>query len=172
MLTQFTWQQFLVAISVLSLVWYCSIILLFYRKELKRILSGKPLKESRADPLPHRWEDKVDHLEPAAEEPLMGKAKLPDGVSVVEMDEIQFADPEMKTQRLGLIPDVIQEIKVILDILAKEDGDKKDFLALMQTVCENYPRVRSHPDLSAINDFITSNAPFHITQDEIENIWF
>lgn len=172
MLTQFSWQQFLVAISVLTLVWYCLIILIFYRKELKRLLNGKPLKENKSEPLPHRWDEKIDDLEQNTVDDLMGKSKLPDGVSVVEMDDIQFIEPDTKTQRLGLIPDVIEEIKTIFDILGKEDGTKQDFLQLMQTVKENYPKISSHPNLPQINDFITSNASFHLTQDEIENIWF
>lgn len=172
MLQQFTWQQFLVATSVLTLVWYCSIILIFYRKELKRILAGKPLKESRPDPLPHRWDEKFDELEPEDEENLMGKSKLPDGVSVVEMDDIQFVDPESKVKRLGMIPDVIEEIKTIFNILSREDGNKQDFFKLMETVKETYPSLSSNPSLPQINDFIISNASFHLTQDEMETIWY
>lgn len=172
MLTQFTWQQFLVAITVLSLIWYCSVILLFYRKELKRLLNGKPLNDSTSEPLAHRWAEKFDVLEQQAEDHLMGKSRLPDGVEIVGMDEIQFVEPDPKTQRLGLIPDVLEEVKTIFDILSKEDGNKQDFLALMQTVKENYPKIASHPNLPQVNDFIISNASFHLSPDELENIWY
>lgn len=169
MLQQFTWQQFLVAISVLSLVWYCTIFLLYYRSELKAFLSGKSPKEDV--PLPHRWDEKFDELEQEIEDHLMGKSKLPDGVSIVSMDDIQFGDVGAKTEKLGLISDVIEEIKIIFNILGKEDGSKQDFLNLMTTVKENYPGISSNANLPQINNFIVSNAPFHLTNDEVENLW-
>lgn len=169
MLQQFTWQQFLVAISVLSLVWYCTIILLYYRRELKAFLNGKSQKEDV--PLPHRWDDKFDELEKEVDDHLMGKSKLPDGVSIVGMDDIQFVDDNAQTERLGLISDVIEEIMIIFNILGKEDGSKQDFLNLISTVKENYPGISSNANLPQINNFIVSNAPFHLTNDEVENLW-
>jgi hypothetical protein len=170
MLAQFTWAQFLVATAVLTLVWYCLVILLFYRKELKSFLNGKPAKSETTQPLPHHWDQQVDQFEQEAEDYLMGKSKMPEGVSIIDAEEIGFADA--KSQQLGLVADVLEEIKIIFGILVKEDGNKQDFLSLMQSVRETYPKIAAHPNLSQINDFISSNASFHITREELDALWY
>lgn len=170
MLEQFTWAQFLLAAAVLTPVWYCSIILLFYNKELKSFLNGKPVQSKATEPLPHHWDQQVDQFEQEAEDYLMGKSKMPEGVSVLSAEEIGFADP--KPQQLGLVADVLEEIKTIFGILVKEDGNKHDFLNLMQSVRESYPKIAAHPNLNQINDFIISNASFHITREELEILWY
>ncbi|WP_316753284.1 hypothetical protein [Pedobacter gandavensis] len=170
MLAQFTWAQFLVAAAVLTLVWYCLVILLFYRKELKSFLNGKPTQSKAIEPLPHHWDQQVDQFEQEAEDYLMGKSKMPEGVSVISAEEIGFADA--KPQQLGLVADVLEEIKTIFGILVKEDGNKYDFVNLMQSVRESYPKIASHPNLDQINDFIISNASFHITREELDTLWY
>lgn len=169
MLAQFTWAQFLVAAAVLTIIWYCLVILVFYRKELKSVLSGKPAPEESTGPMPHRWDQKVDQFETEAEDHLMGRSQLPEGVSVISAEEIGFADAQ--TQQLGLVADVLEEIKTIFGILVKEDGNKQDFLNLMQSVRESYPKIASHPNLDQINDFILSNASFHISKEEMDALW-
>ncbi|WEK17868.1 MAG: hypothetical protein P0Y49_13775 [Candidatus Pedobacter colombiensis] len=172
MLQQFTWQQFLVATLILTLIWYFSVMLLFYRKELKAFLNGKKLKDENDAPLPHRWDKKVDELQPAPEENLMGKSKLPDGVSIVEMEDIQFANEDNKVQLLGLVSDVIEEIKTIFNILVNEDGTKQDFFKLIEAVKESYSGIITSQHIPQINEFIIANASFHITREELDNLWF
>lgn len=172
MLEQFTWQQFLVAISVLTLIWYFSVILLFYRKELKALLNGKKLNDENDAPLPHRWDKKVETLNPVVQDNLLGKSKLPDGVSVVEMEELQFADVDNKVQLLGLVSDVIEEIKTIFNILVREDGTKQDFFKLIEAVKESYSGILTSQHIPQINEFIIANASFHLTREELDNLWY
>lgn len=172
MLQQFTWQQFLVATLVLTIVWYVGVILIYYPKELKAILGGKPKPDGADQPLDHKWDKNVDVLSSDDEPELMGKSKLPDGMSKVSIDEVSFVSDDEKQDRLGLISDVLEEIKVIFGILAKEDGNKQDFLNLIAAVRENYPGITSDPNLHRINDFIIDHASFHITIKELEDIWY
>jgi len=171
MLQQFTWQQFLVAISVLTLIWYFSVILLFYRSELKALLNGKKLSDENDAPLPHRWAKKVDALDPEPGQNLMGKSKLPDGVSILEMEELQFSD-DNKVQLLGLVSDVIEEIKTIFNILVREDGTKQDFFKLIEAVKESYSGIITSQHIPQINEFIIANASFHLTPEELDNLWY
>lgn len=171
MLQQFSWQQFLVAIAVLTLIWYASVILLFYRKELTAFLKGKPPEDPANKPLPHRWEDRVDELPAAGEDELMGKSKMPEGVSVIDMEELQFSEPDDKTEKLGLVSDIIEEIKLIFKILGQEDGSKQDFLKLIAEVKSRYPKIASSSSLPQINDFILSNASFALSPEELEDLW-
>ncbi|MET3115377.1 hypothetical protein AAKU52_003126 [Pedobacter sp. CG_S7] len=174
MLQQFTWQEFLIAILVLTLVWYAAVILIFYRKELGVFFSGK-LQQKNA-PLPHRWEKGVETMEKEdvdSPEELLGRPKLPEGTSSVSMGQIGFAgnDDDAKSQQLGLVPDVLQELKEVFAILEKEDGSKKDFFNLMEVVKEKYGQIGSNPNIGRINEFIAGHVPFHLSAEELDNLW-
>lgn len=171
MLQQFSWQQFLVAIAVLTPIWYVAVILLFYRKELIAFLTGNSPDYSDHESLAHHWEEKVDELSNEIEDDLMGKAKMPVGVSVIDMEELQFRESEEKTEKVGLVSDVIEEIKLIFKILCQEDGNKQDFLKLIAEIKIRYPKIASSPSISQVNDFILSNAFFHLSPEELEDLW-
>lgn len=195
MLQQFSWQEFLIALGILALVWYVVVLLVFYRKELKGLLSGvvwRPGAESSglvasgtAPPLPHRWQSGVEQfsgpdpdeevLNPVAD--LMGKSRFPEGMSSVSVDQVSFSFPEQDAasreveDQQGLVPDVLQDIKEVFGVLVKEDGSKRDFFRLMERVRLAYPGLSAHPALRRINAFITDHASFHLSADELEALW-
>lgn len=170
MLQYFTWQQFLLAAMVFSLIWYLGVILIFYRKELNTFLGKKKKETNSINPLPHRWENDVDELK--TEDDLIGKPQEPEGLKSVSMDEFTFTEKEStKESQLGLIPDVLEELKRIFSILEKEDGNKADFFSLVELVKSKYPALSSHPDTTFINEFIAENASFHINREELDNLW-
>lgn len=172
MLQQFTWQQFLVATLVLTIVWYIGVILIYYPKQLKSLLNGKSTPDEVDRPLDHKWDKSVDVLSDNDEPELMGKSKLPEGMSKVSIDEVSFVSDDEKEERLGVVSDVLEEIKIIFGILAKEDGNKHDFLNLISAIRENYPGIASNPNLHRINEFIIDHASFHITSKELDDIWY
>lgn len=163
-----TWHQFLVAALVLTLIWYAGVILIFYRKELMAFLSRQKSPKAKREPLPHRWDE--DTLTEEAENDLLGKPALPEGMSISTMDEISFAENQKESQ-LGEIPDVLEELKSVFSILAKEDGNKSDFFSLMKLVKAKYPRIGFHPNIDSINAYIREHAPFLLTEEELDNLW-
>ena len=171
MLAQFTWQEFWLAILLLTLLWYSGIILIYYRKELNLFFSkGSNPKE----PLPHRWADRVEEPTQKTEEHqgLLGASKPAEGTSTVSMGQISFGqDENAKSDQLGLIPDVLQELKEIFSILEKEDGNKQDFFNMMEMVRAKYGQIGSNPRIVQINQFIAEHAPFHLSKEELENLW-
>ncbi|WP_316805334.1 hypothetical protein [Pedobacter nototheniae] len=171
MLAQFTWQEFWLAMLLLTLLWYPGIILLYYRKELNSFFSkGSNPKE----PLPHRWSDRVEepNQKPEEHDGLLGASKPAVGTSTVSMGQISFGqDENAKSEQLGLIPDVLQELKEIFSILEKEDGNKQDFFNMMEMVRAKYGQIGSNPRIVQINQFIAEHAPFHLSKEELENLW-
>lgn len=171
MLAQFTWQEFWLAILLLTLLWYSGIIIFYYRKELNSFFSkGSNPKE----PFPHRWSDRVEEpvQKPEEHDGLLGVSKPAVGTSTVSMGQISFGkDENGKSEQLGLIPDVLQELKEIFSILEKEDGNKQDFFNMMEMVRAKYGQIGSNPRIVQINQFITEHAPFHISKEELENLW-
>lgn len=173
MLQQFTWQQFLVASILLSLIWYVGVILIYFRSEVSGFFGNVGTGNS-ADSLPHRWEKGVEVLESEAivQQELMGKSKLPDGMESVSMGSFGFVQTEDEREaQIGLVPDVLQEIREIFGIIEKEDGSKRDFFNLMEMVREKFPKIGSNPNIPQINQFIAQHAPFHLSAEELENLW-
>jgi hypothetical protein len=183
MLQQFTWGQFLLASFVLSFLWYCFVILVFYRKEVLGLLGSG----STVERLPHRWEMGVESLEENADggldenglevsDALMGKSVMPEGMSVVDMGQLSFAGGDVGTdgryEQVGLVADVIQELKLIFAKLESDAGSKLDFFRLLEKVKEDYGKIGAHPNVAAINEFIVSHVPFHLSAEELENLWY
>jgi len=171
MLAQFTWQEFWLAMLLLSLIWYSGIVLMYYRKEFNLFFSkGSNSKE----PLPHRWADQVEepHQKPEENEGLLGVSKPSEGTSTVSIGQVTFGHNEnAKSEQLGLIPDVLQELKEIFSVLEKEDGNKQDFFNMMEMVRAKYGQIGSNPRIVQINQFIAEHAPFHLSKGELENLW-
>ncbi|MFA6275604.1 MAG: hypothetical protein WC622_02585 [Pedobacter sp.] len=177
MLQQFTWQDFLVATLVLTIIWYAAITLIFYRSEFFGLFNPRVTART-PDRLPHRWEKGVDQLAETSleEEPeLMGKSKLPEGMNRVSSDGFGFSgggqDAESKLAQVGLVPDVLEELKGVFASLAANDGDKLDFMEMMETVREKFPKIASNPNIGRINAFVAENAPFYLSKDELETLW-
>jgi hypothetical protein len=177
MLQQFTWQQFLVATLVLTIIWYVAITLIFYRKEVFGLFDPRITTRS-TERLPHRWEKGIDQLAESVNEEeldLMGKSKLPDGMSRVSSDAFGFSggnqDEDQKMEQIGLVPDVLEELKGVFLNLAANDGDKLDFMEMMDAVREKFPKIASSPNIGRINAFVSQNAPFYLSKDELENLW-
>lgn len=179
MIQQMTWQTFLVATLVLTIIWYVAIVLLFYRRELFQVLGRGQLEHSNrfkaSAPLPHRWEKGVDELSVGAdsdEMELMGKSKLPEGMMMVDSGGFGFAGGEDgREQQVGLVPDVLAEIRSLFAELSRNDLGKRDFLEMMASVRETFPKIASNPNIGRINEFISEHAPFHLSAEELENLW-
>lgn len=176
MLQQVSWTTFLVFYAVLSALWYLALLLTAYRKDAIGFISGfdsgsLPVSERKAE-LPE------EHID-APEQEIMGRSRLPEGLEVVSMGALNFSvadkssgiDEDQKSDQLGLVPDVIQELKEIFGILQSEDGTKQDFFSLAAMISEKYGRIGSNPNIGRINEFIRDHAPFAISLEELEYLW-
>ncbi len=176
MLQQFTWQHFLVATLVLTVLWYAFVILFFYKLEFLAFL-GQKQASLASEPLPHRWKNGVDDLsqvQETEEVELMGTSKLPDGMSSLGSDAFGFSggiSDKNKEGQIGLVPDVLQELKVVFNRLSTHDGNKRDFLEMMVSVRAKFPKLAGSPNIERINGFISDHAPFHLSAEELEDIW-
>lgn len=176
MLQQFSWATFLIAFAILSALWYLMLALTIYRKEVIRLVfSSGTDTQHITQQLPEQLERESGTIE----NQIMGKAKMPEGLEVVSMGALNFSVAEDggyvsdydKSDQLGLVPDVLEELKEIFAVLAKEDGTKQDFFSLAAMISEKYGRIGSSPNIGRINEFIREQAPFAVTMQELENLW-
>jgi len=182
MLQQFSWGQFLIAASLLSVLWYLFVGLLFFRKELMAFSFTKGGesrgKEPGVDPGNSAGGDgfRDIEIEREVDAALMGRSRLPGGLEVRGSDELSFASSlaheDSRYSRVGLIADVVQELKLIFAELEKGAGDKRDFFRLLERVKEQYGPLGGHPSVGALTAFIAEHASFHLGTEELENLWY
>lgn len=168
MLKLFSWTHFLVLYASLSALWYFGVYLISFRK-------GRfPGDGHRPGPLVAFQDSENSGQGYETEVPeLMGKARLPEGLEVLSMSSISFSvgEEDSRAEQIGLVADVLEEIKEIFAVLAKEDGSKQDFFAMAGMISEKYGRIGSSPNIGRINEYIREHAPFAITLEELENLW-
>lgn len=191
MFQEFTWQQFLAAAMVLSALWVLGVWLIYWW-----FLSPGGLDAGRGsggeDVLRHSWEDEMDELNGdnafnalnalEADDGLMGKLVLEQGVSVLDADEFSFVSVEEPGEReerregweanLPLdLEEVQQEIKIICRTMEREDGSKEDFFSMFRLIRARYPRLAGSALLTELNDFIREQVPFFLSDDELDSLW-
>jgi len=194
LLQHFTWQHFLVAVTILTAVWYVAVILIFYRQQLHDFLSGKRKPATAPEPLRHSWQDDYEDEPDEEDNSLIGQSVLPEGMTKVSMSMFGFApkvdgqltEPELKAKETDdagiglhesreiqqrLVPDAIEELKSIFYILERDNGDKEHFVSLFALVKNKYAAMRDTPSQRALNEYIRQNASFAVSDEELNNLW-
>lgn len=176
MLHQFTWQQFLIAALIFLLIWYLAV---FIYCRLRR--SGNffgTISPQQPQKLTREWEADFDD-DSESDDDLIGRPVLPEGVSEVSMHMLGFA-PKVDANResederyiqLGVMPDVIEELKGIFNILERENGSKEDFISLFALTKSKYPQLANSENLKSLNQYLTENLPFELTDEDFKRLW-
>ncbi len=149
----FLWQDFLLAATLLAVLWYAGVWLLCYRKK----------NGSENTSLPHRWQDKVDELDGD----LMGRPVAEPGTELLSSEDFGFAENDPIGQ-LGPVADVQQDIKVACHELEAGLATKEAYLERFGEIIGSY-RLSEHLK-EGLADFVRENVPFFIEQEELERI--
>lgn len=98
-LQHFSWQELLVVFLVFSIAWYVAVLLLYYRRELLTFFNSKMIVSSGAASQRTVEADKRISTSPADTDAIvnelpevMGKSRLPEGMSIISADLIRFSD--------------------------------------------------------------------------------
>lgn len=195
MFKHFTWQQFLITALVLSFIWYAVVILILYRQKIQDYLNGKYKDNKPPEPLGHAWDEEFEDEPSEDENDLMGKPALPQGMTRLSMAQFGFAPPidepvvkqelkenreedfenenidESRKRQQSVVPDVLEELKIIFHILETQQGTKQDFISLFGLVSAKYPKIKGTANEQALNEYIRENVLFPISDKELNNLW-
>ncbi len=149
MFMQFTWLQYGIAVLLAAAAYYAWVGWRCYRPEISKLLDRQNAEEER-------WADEV--YEP------IGRSAMEEGSVMVDARELDFAEP---LDLLGMVPDLLEEIKS----LAGMAETKADFLSLFKLIAAKYPQVAGSPQQSAIYGFIREQAPFQLTDSELNQLF-
>ncbi|MDR2275364.1 MAG: hypothetical protein LBF27_30935 [Sphingobacterium sp.] len=160
MLQQFTWLQFSIAVAIITVLWYITILLLFFKEEIKNLMGFGSVKKTAPPPTERT-------PEPPA---LMGASKLPEGVT--ETYELEFGPrTDDKVHRLGAISDFLEETKDIFEIVQNEGGGKEELLEMLKELLKHYPNVKESRHRRALVDHLKEHSPLNLSSTEIEELF-
>lgn len=166
MLQQFTWEQFLWVAATLAAIWYISVLLLFFRKEIRGLFTPKSKPETQPSNPEEPEEGEVFDL--------MGSTTLSEGVLDIAPDELTFSpkqDTDGKTKKLDLVSDFLQEIKELIDTIEREKGNKEDFHRMFGALKQKYPAIRESGRLETLASYLEDHLPFTLTAEEKQHLW-
>jgi hypothetical protein len=164
-LLKFIGSHYLLFAALALAVWYGAVLFTFYRDEVKKRYERRFPKQEAA--LPGGWAEEED-FEP------MGAPAEEYGMSTVLAHEVRFMPRRgmiSEEEMLGLVPDVLEEIKRIIHTIETEGGDKSDFISLFKLVAVKYPRMAESRHLLTVNDWLLENCPFPLDEGELVALW-
>jgi hypothetical protein len=171
MLQSYSWSAFFFLMGALSLLWYAGVALIAYRKECLaffKLSRGEPESIPNFPAAAKKTGSGIQKM-PDALPSVMGKSRAAQGVESSMLGELSFASES--NDGVGLKSDIIAELKEIFTLLADNDGDKGDFIGLLEALKLRYPPLAAHPARTQINSFIKAHAPFLLSPEELENLW-
>ncbi|HYF66720.1 MAG TPA: hypothetical protein VD884_01230 [Ohtaekwangia sp.] len=169
MLKSISWQEFLTVLSVLSLIYYSILGLVYYRVEIKNLISGKG--KSDASPRPST----------RSSNSLIGQIREEEGIdededqSTISSDQINPAQNHPQDALLGTVADLLKDLKEIIDSIATSKTEKGESLVLIKAVFSRYEQLRDTNYQQPVELFLYENAidqfPFELSLEEIKKLW-
>lgn len=168
------------AALIFALLWCIIVLFVFYRKEVYLFFNGgaavasgayAPSGKPSGKSLSISKDTGLGTVGSGLTDDLMGKSRMPEGMTKLNMNEIAFVADAGDETRPGLLSEVLQQVKEVFAVLAKEGGNKRDFLKLMAGVKVAYPELLGSPFISRINGFIAAQASFSINAEELDRLW-
>lgn len=144
------WLQYGIAVLLTLIGYYAWLGYRYYRPEIRQLFT------KAADTDEALWQDE-------AYQPVR-QSLADEGSMVMDAEDLDFAEP---LDLLGIVPDLLEEIKS----LAVAAESKADFLSLFKLIAAKYPQVADSPQQNAIYGFIREQAPFQLTDSELNQLF-
>lgn len=166
MLTQFTWNQFILTVGATAVLYYLVILLLFYRDEARRLLASR---KNRTDlqanqPLPSQ----VSIMGAASTEvaPLLTEA----AAIIVAPSHGMAPHPEDAE-----LQSILEETKSLLAIAIEGEASKEDFLSLLSLAIGKFAPLTEPLHQAAVSHFLLEESknklPFEMTLADLQSLW-
>jgi hypothetical protein len=170
MLSSISWQHYIAAIIILSVTYYGYVILRYYQKEISNLFNRKQDARalfSNAQTAPYQ---------------VMGNAKLDNGVTITESQDLAFSEPLEDHPAAGVTvtADITpsQELAVeagnLIDAF-KEIDNKPEFITLLQILIGSYKRYKDEIDLPVtlnhVMELSKEKLMFPIALTDLQGSW-
>jgi hypothetical protein len=175
MLSQISWGQYVAHIAVAGLLYYLTVILLYYRSNLLVFLKYPLNPQNRLQ---------CDDSQTKKERDVLGKPSTPINENIVSPSELKFYDQETE-EELGeqsstsILEDkgnFLSDVNEGLIILKDAEGTKDEFSALFQVISSKYKALAQSSErqstVSVVSDLISAKElTFSLTSQEVNKLW-
>lgn len=168
MLKSISWQEFLTVMSVLSLIYFSILGIIYYREEIKNVFSGK----ARSSPKPQQGRKKNNSL--------IGQIKEEEGIDDEQEQQTlssEQIDPIHNSQDalLGSVADFLKDLKDVIESIATDKLEKSESITLIKAVFSRYEQLKGTSYQQSVELFLYENAidqfAFELSLEEIKHIW-
>ena len=180
MLNSISWQEFFQTVIVAVGGYYAISILLLYSKDITQKIQAFKTRSVKTEPQ-SRATDLIN---------LMGAIKneqpseaISSNQKVVSSAEISISENASNTAAkyledaslIGTVSDLLQEIKVIADMIAESEGNKEDAASAFQALLKNYLHLSATKYQDAIDlviyDHCKNQCALQVEMSEIKSWW-
>lgn len=175
MLSQISWGQYVAYVAVAGLLYYLTVILLYYRSNMLLFLK---------DPLNSQNRLLRDYSQEVKERNILGKPLTSVNENVISSSELQFYEHETgeeltdqsSTSMLEDKGNFLSDLNEGLIILKEAAGTKDEFCALFQVISSKYKALAQSSErqatVSVVSDLISAKElNFSLTPQEVNELW-
>ena len=170
MLSSISWQHYIAAIIILSVTYYGYVVLRYYQKEISNLFNRKQDATalfSNVQTGPYQ---------------VMGNAKLDDGVTITESQDLVFSEPLEDHPAAGttvtadITPsqELAAEAGNLIDAF-KEIDNKPEFITLLRILIGSYKRYKDEIDLpltlNRVVELSKEKLMFPIALTDLQDNW-
>jgi hypothetical protein len=170
MLKSISWQEFLTVMSILSVIYYSVLGLIYYRAEIRNFLSGRT--RVKASPPSNSTKRSSSLIGQIKEEEEIDEDEEQGTVS---SDQIHPVESSPQDALLGVVADLLKGLKEIIDSIAANKTEKTECLVLIKAIFSKYSQLGGTKYQQSINLFLYENAvdqfPFELPLEEINSLW-
>lgn len=170
MLKSISWQEFLTVMSILSVIYYSVLGLLYYRAEISNFLSGRTrVKASPPSNSAKRSSSLIGQIKEEEE------IDEDEEQGTLSSDQIHPVENNPRDALLGAVADLLKDLKEIIDSIAANKTEKSECLVLFKAIFSKYSQLGGTRYQQSINLFLYENAvdqfAFELTLEEINSLW-
>lgn len=175
MFSQITWEQYFAHTAVAGLLYYLSVLILYYRSDFKLFFNGSKSARTGLSASALQEQSIIE---------VLGKVAVSTGSTTVSSEQLNFstpAQPEEASNHASLyrqeeVGKFVERLKESVTILEEANGSKEELAILFKMALSKHPVLL---DTSLNDDVIQasltllnkSNFDFEIGGDEIRNFW-
>lgn len=161
MLTNISWNQYILVVVLLLVSWYLLVGLRFYKEALQARVTGKRKLRFHRGSEDSNTESK-EELDPDG------------GHQGMEINTAE-SQSDLSDAIFSEIDGLVKRLKNVITDAKQRKLDKQEFEDYMRLILKNYPLLRDSPYRSAVDELIVSECEkigsFLLTQKEVEGFW-
>ena len=176
MFKSISWQEFIIAVSIVAGCYYAFIVIVFYRKDIAARLRGgtvssSPPKTAQNQTRPKNLMGAIESSAPLKRRPL--------GQSSANAEEIQMAEtvsePAAEQMQTGPADELLQELSNLFEIMKEGKPSQDAYLRNIKTLFSQYIHLIGSEEYTRISQLVIEELKtkhnIFLSTEMVEELW-